>query len=289
VAALPASFKLVTHNGAGYDQLHIPALTARRIVACHVPTAVDDATADTALFLLLGALRNFNPSILALRKGKFRGTPAPTLGHDPQGKVLGVLGMGGIGKNLARKCRALGMQVVYHNRHRLSETEEEGAQYVGFEELLGQADVVSVHVPLNPATRHLLDAKALGMTKRGCTIVNTARGAVIDEAALVEKLAEGHVRSVGLDVYEEEPQVHKGLIENPNVLLLPHMGTWTVETQQRMEEWCIGNISGFLEGREAISVVPEQREMWETMVRERRVAKVVSTVWRNQELTFRNT
>jgi glyoxylate reductase len=133
--------------------------------------------------------------------------------------------MGGIGRNFARKCRALDMEIVYHNRKRLADVSlEEGARYVGFEELLGMSDVVSVHVPLNSNTRHLLGKKELGMCKKGVVIVNTARGAVIDEAALVEALESGQVGSVGLDVFEEEPKVHEGLLRNDRVLLLPHMG-----------------------------------------------------------------
>lgn len=194
------------------------------MLATHVPTAVDDATADTGVFLLLGALRNFAGSMAALRAGAWRGSPLPPLGHDPRGKLLGVLGYGGIGRNMAAKCRALGMRVAYHNRRRLSDADADGATYMGFEELLGAADVLSLNVPLNDKTRHMIDATALRKCKRGVVIVNTARGAVIDEAALVDALESGQVASVGLDVYEEEPKIHPGLVANEKVLLLPHMG-----------------------------------------------------------------
>ena len=263
-AALPSSLHFVSHNGAGYDQLSIPALTDHKILASNVPTAVDDATADTAVFLLLGALRGFGTSQFALRKGKWRGAPPPPLGHDPQGKVLGILGMGGIGRNMAKKCRALGMSVVYHNRHKLSTQEEDGAEYLGFDELLAKVDVLSVNVPLNPNTRHLLGAKELAKCKKGVCIVNTARGAVIDEAALSEALDSGHVGSVGLDVYEEEPKIHEGLVKNPRAFLLPHMGTWTKETQTKMEEWAISNVECWLKGTsgwKSISVVGEQKNI----------------------------
>ncbi len=135
--------------GAGYDQLSTTDCTSAGISISHVPTAVNAATADTALFLLLGALRNFNASMLSLRNGAWRGAPPPALGHDPEGKVLGILGMGGIGQNLARKASALGMSVVYHNRHRLPAEEEGDARWVGWEELLGAVDVLSVNLPLN--------------------------------------------------------------------------------------------------------------------------------------------
>lgn len=171
--------------------------------------------------------------------------------------------MGGIGKSLAKKAQALGMKVVYHNRNRLAEGEESetGVRYVGWEELLRECDVLSLNLPLNKGTRHLIGAKELGRMKKGAVVINTARGAVMDEAALVEygfffllrppppspffvlrgvwgsgtlidaysALESGQIGGCGLDVYEEEPKVHPGLMSNPKVMLLPHMGTWTVE------------------------------------------------------------
>lgn len=160
----------------------------------------------------------------SLRAGAWRGAPAAALGHDPRGKLLGVLGYGGIGRNMARKCRAFGMRVAYHNRRKLSEEDADGAVYMGFDELLAEADVLSLNVPLNEKTRHMIDAKALAKCKKGVVIINTARGAVIDEAALVEALESGHVGSAGLDVFEEEPKIHPGLVKNERVMLLPHMG-----------------------------------------------------------------
>jgi len=151
VDALPKSLKFICHNGAGYDQIDVHACSARSppIRVSNVPTAVDDATADVNIFLILGALRGFNTSMLALREGKWRGNPAPPLGHDPQGKVLGILGMGGIGRNLKKKAEAFGMTVQYYNRNKLSEELSGGAKYVGFEELLKTSDVLSLNLPLN--------------------------------------------------------------------------------------------------------------------------------------------
>ena len=140
--------KAICHNGAGYDQIDVQACTDAGIYVSHVPVAVDNATADTALFLLLGALRAFNSPLLALRNGKWRGG-SPPLGHDPEGKVLGILGMGGIGKNLKKKAEALGMKVIYHNRRKLSSEDAGGAEYVSFEELLSGSDVISCNLPLN--------------------------------------------------------------------------------------------------------------------------------------------
>lgn len=137
------------HAGAGYDQCNIADCTANNIRVSNVPTAVDAATADTAMFLMLGALRSFNYPLLNLRKGDFRGKKPPPLGHDPEGKVLGILGMGGIGRNLKKKAEAFGMKVQYHNRNPLSEELSGGAKYVGFEELLKTSDVISLNLPLN--------------------------------------------------------------------------------------------------------------------------------------------
>lgn len=152
--ALPPSLRFVCHNGAGYDQVDVPACTARGVRVSNTPTAVDDATADMGIFLLLGALRNLAPSMASLRAGAWRGTTLPALGHDPQGKVLGILGMGGIGQNMARKAKAFGMEIRYHNRTRIAaEVEKDlGAEWVDFETLLKESDVLSLNLPLNVRT-----------------------------------------------------------------------------------------------------------------------------------------
>ena len=235
--------------------MDIDACSARNppLLVSNVSTAVDDATADVNMFLILGALRNFNTGMHALREGKWRGQPAPPLGHDPQGKTLGILGMGGIGRNLKKKAEAFGMTVIYHNRRQLSEELSGGARYVTFDELLSTSDVLSLNLPLNVSvnfrpmggtsvfrrhfmltlvqknTRHIIRKAEFAKMKDGVVVVNTARGAVMDEAALVEALDSGKVFSAGLDVFEEEPKIHPGLIRNPNVLLVPHMGTYTIE------------------------------------------------------------
>ncbi|KAJ9320207.1 hypothetical protein DTO027B5_5203 [Paecilomyces variotii] len=263
VAVLPKSLTYLAHCGAGYDQVDVHACSARNppIRVSNVPTAVDDATADVNMFLIIGALRNFNTGMQALREGKWRGVPAPALGHDPEGKVLGILGMGGIGRNLKRKAEAFGMKVIYHNRRKLSEELADGAQYVSFDELLATSDVISLNLPLNKNTRHIIGKEEFAKMKNGVVVVNTARGAVMDEAALVDALDSGKVFSAGLDVFEEEPKIHPGLVRNPNVLLVPHMGTWTVETQTAMEEWAIENIRSALETGKLKSPVPEQADL----------------------------
>jgi lactate dehydrogenase-like 2-hydroxyacid dehydrogenase len=135
--------------GAGYDQIDIAACTAHSVRVSNTPTAVDDATADTAIWLLIGALRNLSGAVMSLRAGNWRGKTPPALGHDPRGKVLGILGMGGIGRSLATKARVFGMEIRYHNRSRLSPELEAGAEYVSFETLLKESDVLSLNLPLN--------------------------------------------------------------------------------------------------------------------------------------------
>ncbi|KAL3420823.1 glyoxylate reductase [Phlyctema vagabunda] len=261
VAVLPKGLKFIAHNGAGYDQIDVHACSAREIRVSNVPTAVDDATADVNMFLILGALRGFNTSMFALRAGHWKGSPPPPLGHDPQGKVLGILGMGGIGRNLMKKAAAFGMTTQYYNRSKLSEELSGGAKYVSFDELLATSDVLSLNLPLNKQTRHIISTKEFEKMKKGVVIVNTARGAVMDEDALVKALESGRVWSCGLDVFEEEPKVHPGLVANPNVMLVPHMGTWTVETQTKMEVWCIENVKSALEKGVLKSPVPEQKDL----------------------------
>ena len=156
VNVLPSSLRFLAHCGAGYDQVDVHACSARNppIRVSNTPTAVDDATADVNMFLIIGALRNFNTGMLSLRENKWRGQPAPVLGHDPQRKVLGILGMGGIGRNLKKKAEAFGMKVIYHNRRQLSDEMAAGAQYVTFDELLSTSDVISLNLPLNVSGIH---------------------------------------------------------------------------------------------------------------------------------------
>lgn len=179
---------------------------------------------------MLGALRRIHNPYGALRASQWRG-PAFQLGHDPEQKILGILGMGGIGREVAARGRAFGMTIYYHNRSKLSPEIEQGAKYVSFEELLKTADVLSLNCSLRKETVGIIGKKEFALMKKGVVIVNTARGKLIDEAALVAALDEGKVFSAGLDVYEEEPKIHEGLLNNPNVVLLPHIGTATMETQ----------------------------------------------------------
>ena len=260
VQVLPKSLKYIAHNGAGYDNIQVAACTQRGIQVSSTPIAVNDATADTALFLMLGALRKVTIPFTAVRKGEWRGKGFG-LGHDPKKRVLGILGMGGIGRAVATRARAFGMTIQYHNRNRLPADQEDGAKYVSFEELLQTSDVLSLNLALNTSTRHIISKPQFDMMKEGMVIVNTARGPIIDEAALVDALNSGKVGAAGLDVFEEEPKIHPGLLENTNAVLLPHIGTATWETQKDMELLVLDNLKSAIEGKGLLTRVPEQKDM----------------------------
>ncbi|KAF2087096.1 hypothetical protein K490DRAFT_65961 [Saccharata proteae CBS 121410] len=261
VDALPESVKWICHNGAGYDNIAVEACTKRGISVSNTPIAVNDATADMAMWLMLGALRRISIPSHSVRIGEWRGDKF-TLGHDPKNKTLGILGMGGIGSAVATRARAFGMKIQYHNRNPLPASEAGDAKYVSFEELLRSSDVLSLNLSLNASTRHIIGKAQFDMMKEGVVLVNTARGPLIDEAALVKALDSGRVWSAGLDVYEFEPEVSAGLLANQNVVLLPHIGTATVETQgqQRdMELLVLENLKMAVLDGKLKTAIPEQR------------------------------
>ncbi|KAH7408015.1 D-isomer specific 2-hydroxyacid dehydrogenase [Cadophora sp. MPI-SDFR-AT-0126] len=259
VEKLPASLKYICHNGAGYDNIDVAACTTKGIQVSSTPVAVNSATADIAIFLMLGALRRIHSPYTSVRASSWRG-PSFQLGHDPQHKILGILGMGGIGREVAARGRAFGMTIYYHNRSQLSPEIEKAlsAKYVSFEELLKSADVLSLNCSLRKETVGIIGRKEFAAMKKGVVLVNTARGKLVDEQALVDALAEGKVFSAGLDVYEEEPKIHEGLLKNPNVVLLPHIGTASVETQKNMELLVLENIESAVKKGKLITQVSEQ-------------------------------
>lgn len=245
VSALPKSLRYICHNGAGYDNVEPEALLQRKILFANCPGAVDAPTANVAFFLMLGCFRNFYKAMVSTHAGRWKENIP--LAHDPEHKVLGILGMGGIGRALAKRAHAFDMKIIYHNRNKLPPAEEGGAEYVSFERLLAESDCISLNLPLNQSTRHIISKKELDQCKKGVIIVNTARGAIIDEAALVEALESGQVGNVGLDVFEEEPKIHEGLLNSDKALLLPHIGTSTYEGQYAMERVVIDNLRSGLE------------------------------------------
>lgn len=257
---LPQSLRFISHNGAGYDSVDAAACAVRRISVSNTPGAVDACSADTTMFLILGALRRIHIPYTALRAGKWRGNMGLT--HEPEGKTLGILGMGGIGTAVARRAQPFGLRLQYHNRNCVPEQQNvTGAKYVSLEELLQTSDIISVHLPLNAGTRGLISHKEFAMMKDGVVLVNTARGLIVDEDALFEALESGKLWGAGLDVHEHEPDVHPGLIENENCVLLPHVGTATVETQRKMEVLVVENVRSALETGCLLTPVQETRKM----------------------------
>lgn len=272
VQSLPLSLRFVVHNGAGYDQLDIPSLSKRGIQVANVPTVVNEATADTALFLLIGALRQFPRAMGDLQKGVFHQQFSFAQASDPEGLTLGIVGAGGIGRTLARKAaHALGMHVVYHNRHRLSEELEtqgmpEGKKMeyaLSLDSLLGQSDVVSIHCPLTPETKGLISGPQFARMQSHAVLINTARGPIVDEEALVHALDHDVIAGAGLDVYANEPHIHPGLVRlsTSKALLLPHVGTLSLQTQTDMEAVCLRNLEHGLSTGRLLFTVKEQEEI----------------------------
>ncbi|RCH87044.1 hypothetical protein CU098_009486, partial [Rhizopus stolonifer] len=232
VSHLPEATKYIVYLGAGYDSINVEACAKRQIMVSHTPLAVDDATADIAAILILNCCRNVMAASENLRQGRWRN--GVRMGIDPQNKVLGIIGAGGIGRTLAKRMSGFDLKKVqYYNRSRLSEEleKEYNLHYVDFETLLKTSDIISVHCPLNASTTHLISYKEFTLMKDNVIIVNTARGKVINEAALVNALERGKVLSAGLDVFEEEPKVSPGLLAHPRSVLLPHIGTFTNEKE----------------------------------------------------------
>ncbi|CAG7922137.1 unnamed protein product [Penicillium olsonii] len=256
---LPASCQYICHNGAGYDPIDTAACAKRGIIVTNAPDPVTDATADLAIFLLLGALRQLSPAISSLRAGKFK--QGVSFGHDPQNKTLGILGMGRIGRAIKSRCDPFGLKTIYHNRNPLPSDAAAGAEYVSFEQLLTTSDIISINVPLTSETRHLIGEKEIAMMKPGVVIINTARGAIIDEAAMADGLESDHIGAVGLDVYEEEPKINEKLLKQERALLVPHVGTHTTETLAKMESWPMENVRRAITGEELLSTVPEHRHL----------------------------
>ncbi|WZH39140.1 2-hydroxyacid dehydrogenase UNK4.10 [Fusarium acuminatum] len=242
-----------------YDQIDPKACADRGITLTYAPDPVTNATADLAVWLLLGSLRQLNPSLNSLRQGNFK--KGIDFGRDPEGKTLGILGMGRIGRAIKSRCEPFGIVTQYHNRSELSPAEAAGAKYVSFDKLIAESDIISINVPLNANTRHLINAEEISKMKDGVIIINTARGAIIDESALADALESGKVASAGLDVYEHEPQINERLIKNERALLVPHLGTHTIETLTKMESCAMENARRAVLGEPLLTPVPEHAKI----------------------------
>ncbi|MEX5261282.1 2-hydroxyacid dehydrogenase [Kocuria sp. CPCC 205263] len=244
--------KVVANVAVGYDNIDVPACTERGVVATNTPGVLTDATADIAFGLILMATRRLGEGERLIRSGQaWKWGMFFLLGSGLQGRTLGVVGMGGIGQATARRAKAFGMEVVYQSRSECDPgiAAELGARRVDLDELLAVSDVVSLHCPYGPATHHLIGAEQLTAMKDSAYLVNTARGPIVDEAALAAALREGRIAGAGLDVYEHEPRVHPELLELDNVVLVPHLGSATVETRTAMAVLAADNVLAVLGGQ----------------------------------------
>ncbi|MEV7607294.1 D-glycerate dehydrogenase [Paenarthrobacter sp. NPDC089322] len=245
--------KVVANVAVGYDNIDVPACTERGITATNTPGVLTEATADIAFGLILMATRRLGEGERLIRAGQaWKWGMFFLLGSSLQGKTLGVVGMGGIGQATARRAKAFGMEIVYQSRSEIDPAiaAELGARRVELDELLAVSDVVSLHCPYGPNTHHLIGAEQLAAMKDTAYLVNTARGPIVDEAALALALREGQIAGAGLDVFEQEPKVHPWLLELENVALVPHLGSATVETRTAMAVLAADNALAVLGGQQ---------------------------------------
>jgi glyoxylate reductase len=243
--------RAVCNVAVGFDNIDVPAATKRGVLITNTPGVLTEATADLAMTLILAVTRRIGEGERLLRRREeWSWHMFMLLGMGLQDKTLGVVGMGAIGQSVARRAKAFGMDIVYSDARQASEEVERelGAKRVELEELLRTADVVTVHAPLMDETRHLIDAETLALMKETAYLVNSARGPIVDEAALVDALKAGKIAGAGLDVFENEPDVHPGLLELDNVVILPHLGSATIETRTAMGVLAAKNAIAVLKG-----------------------------------------
>lgn len=242
--ALPRQVRAIATFSVGYEHIDLTAARARGLIVTNTPGVLTEATAEIALLLMLGAARRASEGDRLMRADAWTGwTPTQLLGTQLTGKRLGILGMGRIGRAVARMARGFGMEIHYHNRHPLPDAEAEGAAFHDTPDgLLKVAQVLSLHCPATPETRHLLNADRLALMPSGAIVVNTARGAIVDDEALIAALRDGPIAAAGLDVFEGEPAIHPGYRALSNVFLLPHLGSATVETRNAMGFKALDNL-----------------------------------------------
>jgi len=244
--------RLIANFGAGVDHLDVASARSRGVLVSNTPGVVTEDTADMVMALILGVTRRIPEGLAAMQSGNWEGwAPTALLGGRIGGRRLGIIGMGRIGQAVARRARAFGMQIHYHNRRRLRpeiEGEFEATYWESLDQMVARMDVISVNCPHTPSTFHLLNARRLKMLKPTAVIVNTSRGEVIDENALVRGLQAGEIAGAGLDVFEHGAAFNPELRALPNVVLLPHMGSATVEGRAEMGEKVIINIKTFADG-----------------------------------------
>jgi glyoxylate reductase len=240
--------RLIASFGVGTDHVDLAAARARGIAVTNTPDVLTEDTADLVMALVLMAMRRLGEAERVLRAGRWTGWgPTDQLGRSLAGKALGIVGMGRIGQAVARRARAAGMRIHYHNRRPVAG--DEARYWPELDAMLAQMDVVSVNAPYGPETHHIIDRRRLALMRPDAWLVNAARGAIVDQDALIEALEAGAIAGAGLDVYPREPEVDPRLLALPNAVLLPHLGSATLETRTAMGEKVIANILAFTEGR----------------------------------------
>ncbi len=250
--------RVVANVAVGYNNIDVVACHERGIIVTNTPDVLTDATADLAMGLVLMSTRRLGEGERLIRSGTgWQWGMFMMLGTGLQGRTLGIVGMGGIGRALAQRAKAFGMEIVYHNRSAADPATEArlGARLVDLDELLATSDVVSLNCPYSDATHHLIDAAALRTMRSTAHLVNTARGPIVDESALVAALQGGQIAGAALDVFENEPTVHPGLLDLDNVVLVPHLGSATVETRTAMATTAAANVVAVLAGQAPINPV----------------------------------
>jgi lactate dehydrogenase-like 2-hydroxyacid dehydrogenase len=248
VAALPASVRMIATFSVGYEHVDAAAAARRKILVSNTPDVLTDATADIAMLCLLGAARRAHEGASMLRTHSWVGwTPTQLMGVHVTGKRLGILGMGRIGQAMADRARAFRMTIHYSNRSRLPSDLEKGAVFhADPEDMLPHCDFLSINAPLTPETRKWVNAERIARLPKGAVVINTARGGVVDDEALIAALEDGHLAAAGLDVFDGEPRIHQGYYGLQNTFLLPHMGSATVETRNAMGFKALDNLEAFL-------------------------------------------
>ena len=252
IARLPASIRAITSFSVGFDHIDLPAAKARGILVTNTPEVLSDATAEIAMLLLLGAARRAHEGEQQIRTDSWADWSATyQLGLQVSGKRLGIIGMGRVGQIMARRARGFDMQIHYYNRSRLpAELELDAVYHDSVEGLLPHCEFLSIHCPATPETRHLLNGERIALLPDRAVVVNTARGAVVDDDALIAALRSGKLFSAGLDVFNDEPRIHPGYRELKNTFLLPHIGSATVETRDAMGFRALDNLDAIMAGRE---------------------------------------
>jgi glyoxylate reductase len=244
--------RLIANFGAGTDHIDLAAAARRRIMVTNTPGVFTDDTADLAMTMIIGVPRRIRDGVALIRRGEWTGwAPSALLGRQIGGKVLGIVGMGRIGQAVAHRARAFGMEIAYHNRKPLPRAVESmfGARYVDtLDELVAEADVLTLHCPGSAESHHLIDARRIALMKPGAALINTARGDLVDYEALIAALEAGRLVGAGLDVYPDEPQVDPRLLAHPNVMTLPHIGSATAEGREASGAKVIANIRFWADG-----------------------------------------